>query len=61
MFPAKMSPTFLEDFAILQNELKAYREDLLKKPSLVVLNKSDIPGSDQLIEEFQKTYPNETS
>lgn len=53
------SPTFLEDFATLQNELKAYREDLLEKPSLLVINKSDIPGSDQLIEEFQKTYPNE--
>lgn len=46
-----------EDFCVLQNELKAYRPDLLEKPFLVALNKIDAEGSLEQAEEFRKKYP----
>lgn len=42
----------LEDFAILRNELAAYKEDMLKKPFLVALNKVDIEGAEENVERF---------
>ena len=44
----------LEDFLILRNELKAYKEEMLNKPFLVVLNKIDIEGAQEHIDRFEK-------
>jgi GTP-binding protein len=46
-----------EDFSVLQNELKAYRPDLLEKPFLVALNKIDIEGAEEQAREFTRKYP----
>ncbi|HEY2810661.1 MAG TPA: GTPase ObgE [Rhabdochlamydiaceae bacterium] len=47
-----------EDFCLLQNELKAYRPDLLKKPFLTVLNKIDCEEEASVHSTaFQKRYP----
>ena len=47
----------IHDFAILREELRAFNEDLLKKPFLVALNKIDIEGSGKLVEDFRKAFP----
>ncbi|MBJ7450107.1 MAG: GTPase ObgE [Parachlamydiales bacterium] len=50
-----------EDFQVLQNELKAYGQELLQKPFIVVLNKSDCPESEEYIDEFKTQYSYEPS
>ncbi len=47
----------LDDFHVLQNELKAYRSDLLDKPFLVALNKVDIEGAEEHLANFRNHYP----
>jgi len=47
----------LDDFRVLQNELKAYKSELLDKPYLIVLNKIDIEGADEHVERFRKEVP----
>jgi GTPase len=47
----------LEDLLILQNELKAYRQDLMDKPFLVALNKVDLPDATVHLQRFRKEYP----
>lgn len=47
----------LDDFRVLQAELRAYNPELLEKASLVVLNKIDVEGSDLHVQRFQETYP----
>lgn len=44
----------LDDFRTLRNELKAYKEEMLNKPYLVVLNKIDIEGAEENVERFKK-------
>ena len=46
----------IQDFAVLREELRSYKEDLLKKPFLVALNKIDVEGADLLVEEFRKAF-----
>lgn len=46
-----------KDFQILQNEIIAYRKELLDKPFLVVLNKIDCEASIQNLEAFTQKYP----
>ncbi|MBS0621095.1 MAG: GTPase ObgE [Verrucomicrobia bacterium] len=46
-----------EDFTILQDELRAYRADLLEKPFLVALNKIDVEGAAENLAEFTRRYP----
>lgn len=46
-----------EDFLTLRNELKAYKEEMLEKPFLVVLNKIDVEGADEQVERFKKDIP----
>lgn len=46
-----------DDFTVLQNELKAYRPDLLEKPFLVALNKIDSEGALEQAEVFKEKYP----
>lgn len=44
----------LEDFRILQNELRAYQPTLLEKPSLIVLNKIDLEGAAENAKKFHQ-------
>lgn len=46
-----------KDFQILQNEIAAYRKELLDKPFLVVLNKIDCETTTQNLEKFKQKYP----
>lgn len=46
----------LEDFEVLQHELRSYSPDLLQKPFMVILNKMDEPAAKEYAESFQKTY-----
>lgn len=48
----------LDDFRVLQSELRAYNPTLLEKPSLVVLNKMDLDGSALNVTRFQEAFPN---
>jgi GTP-binding protein len=47
----------IEDFRILRDEIKAYREDLMDKPFIVALNKTDVEGADEQIARFRTHYP----
>lgn len=49
----------INDYEIIINELKAYDERLLKKPSVIIANKMDLNGAKQNLETFKKKYPNE--
>jgi GTP-binding protein len=51
----------LSDFAVLQNELKAYSPTMLEKSFVVVLNKCDKPGAEEQIAAFKKAYPYDPS
>ncbi|HUD00904.1 MAG TPA: GTPase ObgE [Rhabdochlamydiaceae bacterium] len=44
----------LDDFRVLQNELRAYKPELLDKPSLIVLNKIDMEGAKENAERFHQ-------
>lgn len=46
-----------EDFLVLREEIEAYKQELLEKPFLVILNKCDAPESQVIIEEFKAHYP----
>jgi GTP-binding protein len=46
----------LEDFMILQKELKAYDPDLLQRPFLIVLNKMDIDGAQEHADAFLERF-----
>lgn len=49
----------INDYEIIINELKAYDERLLKKPSVIIASKMDLNGAKQNLETFKKKYPNE--
>jgi len=38
----------LDDFQVVENELKAYKEELLERTTLIILNKVDIAEADEL-------------
>jgi GTP-binding protein len=40
------SENIFHDYEVLKNELKSYNPELLKRPSLIVLTKIDLPASD---------------
>lgn len=50
----------LNDFEILQSELKAYDENLLKKPFLVALNKIDLENAETHAARFRERWPSIT-
>lgn len=50
----------LDDYRVLQSELRAYNPDLLSKPSLVVLNKMDLDGASENLLRFQEAFPTTT-
>ncbi len=43
-----------EDYTNLQEELRLYREDLIRRPSLIVANKMDLPEAKDNLKEFIK-------
>ncbi len=43
-----------EDFKIINNELKSFNENFLKKPQLVVANKMDMPSSKENLKKFKE-------
>lgn len=47
----------LQDFEILRNEIANYNSEMLQKPFLVALNKSDKEGAEKQIAAFKKSYP----
>lgn len=50
----------LHDFEILRSEVEAYSKEILNKPFLVALNKTDIEGSEEHIDLFRSRYPSIT-
>lgn len=50
-----------DDFRVLRNELASYKEEMLDRPYIVVLNKIDTEESAENIEVFKKTFPEESS
>ncbi len=46
----------IDDFALLQNEIRLYNPLLLDKPFLIALNKTDLPDAKKYIEEFISKY-----
>ena len=46
-----------DDYKIILNELKKYDESLVKRPSVVIANKMDLPLAKENLENFKKTYP----
>ncbi|MBN4083462.1 GTPase ObgE [Mycoplasma sp. CSL10137] len=47
----------IEDFEIINNELKSYNLKLENKSQLVVANKSDLPNFEKNISKFKEKYP----
>lgn len=47
----------VDDYKIILNELKKYDESLVKRPSVVIANKMDLPLAEENLENFKKTYP----
>jgi len=43
-----------EDFVLINKELEAFNEKLIKKPMIVVANKMDLDGAKENLEEFKK-------
>ena len=49
----------LEDFEIISNELKKYKDELWNKPRIICANKMDLPDSEENLERLQKKYGND--
>jgi len=47
----------LEDYEIINNELKDYQMRLLERPQIVVANKMDLDNAKENLERFKKKYP----
>ncbi len=43
-----------ENYCIINEELKKYDSSMIDKPMVVAINKTDIPGSEQLVKDFKK-------
>lgn len=50
-----------EEFLMLRRELEAYNPEMLEKPFLVVLNKMDMEGAQELADAFKAHYPYDPS
>jgi GTP-binding protein len=45
------------DYELVKKELKAYDEDLAKKPALIAMGKMDLPESHKALLAFKKAHP----
>ncbi|MBS7020586.1 MAG: GTPase ObgE [Firmicutes bacterium] len=43
-----------EDYVTINEELKSFKENLMKKPQIVIANKMDLPNAKERLEAFQK-------
>ena len=43
-----------EDYVLINKELEAFNEKLMKKPMIVIANKMDLPNAKENLEEFKK-------
>lgn len=43
-----------EDFVLINKELEAFNDKLMKKPMIVIANKMDLPNAKENLEEFKK-------
>jgi GTP-binding protein len=46
----------VSDYAVLNDELRSYSEELWAKPQLIALNKTDLSGAEENIKAFRKKY-----
>ncbi len=51
----------LETIVLLNKELELYKEELTEKPAILALNKSDLPGSYEIIQEVRKTLGSQSA
>ena len=49
----------LEDYVIINEELKSYDEELAGRPQLIVANKMDTEGADANLERFRLAHPDQ--
>jgi GTP-binding protein len=56
LFPWDESRDSYAEFCMLRKELESYNPELLKKPFLVALNKTDIEDTACLIDRFREQY-----
>lgn len=49
----------IEDFYLINDELKSYNEKLLDKVQIIFLNKEDLPGSEENIKKFKDKFESE--
>ena len=49
----------LEDFEVISEELKKYKEELWSKPRIVAANKMDLPESEENLKRFKEKYGDE--
>ncbi|TNK87723.1 GTPase ObgE, partial [Mycoplasmopsis pullorum] len=47
----------IEDYEVINNELKNYDLKLEKKTQVIIANKSDLPSFEKHFEEFSQKYP----
>ncbi len=47
----------IEDYKVIEDEVRKYDEKLYKKFSLVIANKMDLPDAKDNLEKFKKAYP----
>ncbi len=47
----------VEDYKIIEEEIRKYDDKLCKKVSIVIANKMDIEGAKENLERFKKSYP----
>lgn len=47
----------IEDYKVIEEEVRKYDEKLYKKFSLVIANKMDLPDAKDNLEKFKKAYP----
>ena len=43
-----------EDYKIINNELKAFNENIIKKPQIIIANKMDMPSSKENLNKFKE-------
>lgn len=46
----------IDDYKIINEELKSYKMNLIKRPQIVVANKMDMPGAKDNLERFKNEY-----
>ncbi|HYG76658.1 MAG TPA: GTPase ObgE [Planctomycetota bacterium] len=49
----------VENFKLIEKELKEYSEELYKRPRLIVFNKMDVTGADENLKRFKKKIKGE--